>query len=264
MDPPRLRSDAGLEGRLLRSAPSLEPAPSAQDELWKRLQVATAVAVAAGAVGAATATSGAAIGGQAAATAAPELAGSAGGVAAKAMWLSVVKWGAIVAVGIPALGGTYAAIQHHRAATEKKIEVAAPPRPAPPVETSREPAPLPDPAPVAPVTTTPPPVLAPHPAHVAHRPEAADARSALRAESALLGDARAKLGAGSFRAALDDVARLGGQFPRGRLVQEREVVAIDALTGLGNHAAARARAQAFLERFPESPYAARVRQSLEP
>jgi outer membrane protein assembly factor BamD (BamD/ComL family) len=91
----------------------------------------------------------------------------------------------------------------------------------------------------------------------------AESRSALLAESALLGDARAKLAAENSRGALDDVARLENRFPHGRLVQEREVVAIDAHAGLGNRAALRARAQAFLERFPQSPYASHVRQSLE-
>ena len=53
------------------------------------------------------------------------------------------------------------------------------------------------------------------------------------------------------------------EFPHGRLVQEREVLAIDCLAALGEGEAARARAAAFLARFPVSPYAAHVRPFAE-
>jgi hypothetical protein len=262
MDPPRLRSETGtLEGRILRSSPSFEPAPSAQDELWRRLQVATAVGVVAGAGAAA----------HAAATAAPEVAVK---VAGKTLWLSLVKWGAVLAVGLPAAGvATHVVLAHRKGATVGAADVAAshPPGPvvapaavaavAPPVEATPVP-----PAPTVSAVVMPAPVSAPHASHSARRPEPtlADARSALRAESALLGSARAKLAAGNYRGAFDDVTHLGAQFPHGKLAQEREVVAIDALAGLGNRAALHARASAFLSRFPESPYAAHVRESLEP
>jgi len=248
MDPPRLRSEAGtLEGRLLRSAPSFEPAPGAQEELWRRVQVATAVGVAAGAAGVATHT---------AAAAAPEVAG-------KAIWLTLLKWGAVVAVGVPAAGAaTQAVLARMQAKPHQVVEAGPPPvaRSAP-VTVPSEPASAPPSVPASDAPSIP--------AHASHPPRhappsAAEARSALRAEGVLLTSARTKLATGAYRGALEDVARLGAQFPEGRLVQEREVVAIDALAGLGDRAAMRARSLAFLERYPQSPYAAHVRQLLEP
>lgn len=47
-------------------------------------------------------------------------------------------------------------------------------------------------------------------------------------------------------------------YPRGILVQEREVIAIDALTRLGRRADAAARANAFREAFPRSAHLSRV------
>src|SRR5262249_29562579 len=88
--------------------------------------------------------------------------------------------------------------------------------------------------------------------------------SALQAESLLLREARAKLAAGDARGALDDVARLEVKHARGRLIQEREIVAIDALVALGDSEAARRRAVAFLARFPQSPYAAHLLERVDP
>jgi hypothetical protein len=51
-------------------------------------------------------------------------------------------------------------------------------------------------------------------------------------------------------------------FPNGMLAQEREAIAIDSLLRLGRHAEAEARARRFLARFPTSPYASRIENSL--
>ena len=48
------------------------------------------------------------------------------------------------------------------------------------------------------------------------------------------------------------------RFPGGALVQEREVIAVGALVGLGHAAEARARAARFVERFPTSAYRHRI------
>jgi outer membrane protein assembly factor BamD (BamD/ComL family) len=88
--------------------------------------------------------------------------------------------------------------------------------------------------------------------------------SALTVESDMLAAARARLAAGDPRGALTEIARLGSQFPHGRLLQEREVVAIDSLEALGDNEMARARSTAFLKQFPVSPYAAHLRRILEP
>lgn len=250
MDPPRLRSDGGsLEARLLRSSPNLEPGPTAEDDLWRRLQVAT--------VG---------VGISAAAGSATHAAASAtGNVTAKALWLSALKWGAVAAVGLPAAGvATHVALKRWNApASARELAVAV----APPV--------LPSSAPPA-ATVVPPVVEAPHSPAAAvatstyvprptHRTDAAlrNEATALRAESTLLASARAKLAAANYRGALDDVARLSAQFPQGKLAQEREVVAVDALAALGERLGARARALAFVQRFPDSPYAAHVRENAE-
>jgi hypothetical protein len=49
-------------------------------------------------------------------------------------------------------------------------------------------------------------------------------------------------------------------FVAGRLVQEREFIAIQALSKLSRFDAGRARAKAFLERYSTSPYANDVRR----
>lgn len=48
------------------------------------------------------------------------------------------------------------------------------------------------------------------------------------------------------------------RFPRGMLVQEREVIAIEALAKLGKSDSARSRADQFAEDYPDSPHRGRV------
>jgi hypothetical protein len=256
-DPPRLRSESGSwEALLLRSAPDLEPPPSAQDEVWRRLEVVSAVGAAAGMTGIAT---------HAAASVGSKVVG-------KAIWLSVLKWGAVVAIGVPAVGLTARVAMHNEARETRAAVQAATPSPAvepagarsagsSPPDSSQTGAPAERAA-----VDIPKAGSSQRAGHTAGRAESSttDAPSALRAESLLLGVARAKLAAGDSRGALEDVARLGVQYPHGRLVQEREVLAIDCLVAMGNRQGALARARAFLERFPESPYSAHLRQLLEP
>ncbi len=52
------------------------------------------------------------------------------------------------------------------------------------------------------------------------------------------------------------------RFPRGELVEEREVLAIEALAGLGRRSEARARLDAFRRRFPQSLHVARLERLL--
>jgi hypothetical protein len=235
-DPRRLRSESGsLGARLLRSAPRLEPPPRAQEEVWRRLQGAT-LGAAGTALGAALATRTAAAGSN---------------IAGKTFWLAVLKWGAVVAIAAPTVGVAAHFARRPEAqgsegpfATKSMVAVARAPA------TPRRPASAAEPA----MKEAPPPAPASRPSQA----------SALRAETLLLGAARAKLAAGDNRGALDDVARLEAQFPRGALVQEREVVAIRALAALGNRPGLTARASTFLQRFPDGPYSAHVRQILEP
>lgn len=61
------------------------------------------------------------------------------------------------------------------------------------------------------------------------------------------------------RAALARAAEHERQFPRGQMAAEREFLAVQALRATGRDDEARARARALVARFPESPYASRVR-----
>jgi hypothetical protein len=228
-DPRRLRSDSrSPEALLLRSAPRLEPPPTAQGEVWRRLEAAAVI-------------------GAAPPPAAKAVVGSK--IAGKALWLGLGKWGAVVAIGASAIGSAT-----FYAARSKRVE-APPAATAPVAATPRAPE-----APLAPAPSEPAPAT-----HRALRPEPASssAASSLRAEAAMLGVAREKLSAGDDRGALDEVAKLGARFPHGALSQEREVVALGALAGLGDRQALSTRATAFLQRYPESPYAAHVRRLVE-
>lgn len=51
-------------------------------------------------------------------------------------------------------------------------------------------------------------------------------------------------------------------YPSGELVQEREVIAVEALTKLGRRDDASRRARALAERFPNTPYATRLEKAL--
>ncbi len=76
-------------------------------------------------------------------------------------------------------------------------------------------------------------------------------------EGAILLRARQQLGTdpGAALALTDEHAR---RFPSGSLTQEREVLAIEALTRLGRTSDARARLAAFRDRFPQSPHISRL------
>jgi len=81
----------------------------------------------------------------------------------------------------------------------------------------------------------------------------------LRDEAALLASAREAVQGGDARRALSILDEARQKHPTGVLVQEREVVAIEALARGGDKAAASRRAEAFLRAFPGSPHASHVR-----
>lgn len=62
--------------------------------------------------------------------------------------------------------------------------------------------------------------------------------------------------------ALELAERHAESYPGGRFAQEREEITIEALFALGREPAARARARVFLERYPGSMQAARLRKRL--
>lgn len=84
------------------------------------------------------------------------------------------------------------------------------------------------------------------------RPTAPGANSELARERALLDVARACAARGEPARVLELVAQHARQFPRGRLSEEREALAIRALLALGRAQEARARAATFRSEHPNS------------
>lgn len=82
-------------------------------------------------------------------------------------------------------------------------------------------------------------------------------------ESSRLAQARALLRHRDAGAALVALESLGRDHPRGLLVQERELLTIEALLAMGHEEAARIHAQDFLTRHPKSPHAASALRVLE-
>jgi hypothetical protein len=148
------------------------------------------------------------------------------------------------------------------APTAATPELAAPPV-APPVDVAA-PAPLPPSDEAAPPATASnaPPVAAPRPSSsVAARPPAHGKAPAL-SEAELLQRAQVSL-AGDPARALGLTAEHQRRFPRGALVQEREVIAIEALKRLGREQAAAERAAAFAARYRGSVHRSRLREGAE-
>lgn len=250
----------GLAARALAAEREHLPHDAARAEkLFSRVLLS----VGAGAVGVAAAgTAHAAAGG--AAGGAPLAAGAG---AATKLPLAVVT--AKTAAGIAALAfvvgaGTGAALERSRRpepeaiAPAPTVSEAPSARPAPTMAPST-PAPLPSTttAPSLPLVATArgtssgaPPVATEAPAATAQ-----DARDAdLAAERALVDRARSALARGDTGASLEAVAAHEARFPRGRLTEERELVAIQALVRRGESGAAKARADRFRKAHPKSVF----------
>jgi hypothetical protein len=75
----------------------------------------------------------------------------------------------------------------------------------------------------------------------------------LAEQQALLDQARAALGKGDGRAALEAVRAHSARFPESVLAEEREAIGVKALASLGRRAEARTRLELFESRFPRSP-----------
>jgi hypothetical protein len=95
-----------------------------------------------------------------------------------------------------------------------------------------------------------PPPVAPAPRGPASSPSEAD--DPLVAETRLVDTARAALARQDFTACLAAVTQHEKRFPSGRLAEEREALAVQALAGAHEDAAARARGERFHQRFPVS------------
>jgi TolA-binding protein len=238
-DPERLLSASNadpLERELLGSVRHVGPPDGAKDIAWRGIAGQIAVGAALGAV-----SSGAA----AAATKT-----SAGTLAS---WALSTKIAVVVAAGGLAVGGSYLAT--------KSPTIASPSvAPRPVVQ------PVMHAAPAVPVTPKAADVTTPE------APPAEDAPShrleprpldALKAESALLTDARAQLRSGNPAGAQASLERLQVQFPQGMLTQEREVLSIEVLYARGNAEGAKRRARAFVKAYPKSPHSAKLTRFLD-
>ena len=170
---------------------------------------------------------------------------------------------------------TFSAAAPAEAATLKRApgggpEAASPRAPAPRGERAVSAAPYDGAAPPAP--QAPPPEPAPQagtaegmgvgsgaPGDVV----AAERISRLREERAMLEEARDALRRGDAAGALHKLEQARARFPGGVLVQEREALAIEALSRTGQRAAASARAAAFLSAYPTSPHATRLQSFVQ-
>jgi hypothetical protein len=118
----------------------------------------------------------------------------------------------------------------------------------------------PAPSPTTAIAAAEPPVVAPvaSTAPVAEAPRGVlrppDAGDALAAERLLIDDARSRLVSGDPQAALARLQEHARRFPRGRLAEDREALAVQALVQSGQYDAARRRARELRSRWPESVY----------
>ena len=236
-DPERLRYGRNadlLERELLDSVHRVGPPEGAKGVAWRNIAGQIAVAAAVGTVSSSSA---------AAATKA-----SAGTLISWALSTKI----AIVAVGGLALGGGYWALHSPppspRAGVNPVVAPVKLPAPALPVAPQQV---------VAPVHQEAPAEDAPSHKLEPHRVDT------LKAESALLTQARAQLRSGNLAAAQGSLERLQTQFPRGMLTQEREVLGIEVLHARGNVEGAKRRAQAFVKRYPKSPHSAKLSRFLD-
>lgn len=122
----------------------------------------------------------------------------------------------------------------------------------------------------APVLEPAPSEMDPAPRKAGNRPAALRAPVEKRvaaanpeAELVLLGRAQALLDRNPD-GALDVLGEHARDYARGVFSEEREVLALEAESKLGHKALARARAERFIEQFPRSAHARRVRTLLEP
>jgi hypothetical protein len=125
------------------------------------------------------------------------------------------------------------------------------------------------PVPMSPIDAAPPaasaPVVPPAATNAAPAPpppppsaprgsasQAAEADDPLVVETRLIDTARAALARGDFTASLAAVDLHAKRFPSGRLAEEREALAVQALVGAHRDDEARARGERFHQRFPAS------------
>jgi len=239
-DQPRLLGPTNggdeLERELLGSLRDVSPPAGAKGETWNRLAVQVAAV--------------ATIGTASIAVHAVGRSGAAAALQATKVFTAKVVAGVAFARSMAASGGWWL---HQRAIAEPTVGVPreriAPPPPAPaPSHENTERV-----TPVAPAV--PEPVERP-----SKSVEGRSRSDLLSLESRMLTDARAQLRGGDPRGALATLERLRARSPKGVLSQERDVLAIQIASALGDVVTAKRKAKEFLEAYPESPHAQQLRR----
>lgn len=191
-----------------------------------------------------------------AATAGAKAAGTKAGVAASIGW----KGSALVAV--VAFGGGVAASEVHRSISDRAPPIALSSSPVtqtpavPPKGPTITPSDLPSAEPSAARVATPSATALTQ----AARPVAGDPNE----ERALVDTARTALARGRTADALTTIEEHARRFPRGRLAEEREALAVQALALTGDRAGALARATQFRRAYPSSIFGSAVDRAVSP
>lgn len=232
-DPERLLSVSSgadsLERDLLDSVRHVGPPSGAKDEAWRAIAAQIAVVTAVGTAASSTA------------------AASKVGVSGFTSWALATKVAVVALGGGLALGGGYLALRGpDTSPSVAPRPIVAPQRQAQPVVVSE------------PVPQDSPPPLEPHAEEMPSRKLEPRRLDLLKAESALLMQARAELRSGNPAAAGAALERLQAQFPKGMLAQEREVLTIEVLHARGNVEGAKRRAKAFIKAYPKSPHSQKL------
>jgi hypothetical protein len=239
-DPVRLLLDADVpEGQraLLRHDASFAPPPEAADQVWKGLAGALGAAAVAGAATQAS-------------KARSTLGTTATNLAAVVLALGLLT--AAIVVGVRVAAPPVAPPPTAPVASAPK---AAAPALAPPTErVAGERSPWAD-TPASEANHARPPVASPKPApRIKPRPAAPPGE-----ESTLIDQARLALRSGDPTRALKLLEECRRVFPAGAREEERELLTIQALVSAVRGTEAKARAAAFLRRYPDGPRAREVR-----
>lgn len=219
----------------------------ARDAVLRRIQAAIVLApLATGAASAAVT----------AATAGANAAGAKAGVAASLGW----KGAALVAVA--AFGGGVAVGEVHRSISDRAPPPAVSSSPV--TQTPAVPAPVPTITPSDLPSAEPSAARVATPSATAHAPAARAPGGDPNEERALVDTARTALARGRSADALTATEEHARRFSRGRLAEEREALAVQALALAGDRAGTLARAARFRRVYPNSIFGSAVDRSVFP
>lgn len=220
----------------------------ARDAVLRRIQAAIVLAP--------LATGGAASAVVTAASGAEKAAGTKAGVAASLGW----KGAALVAV--VAFGGGVAVGEVHRSISDRAPPSAVPSSPV--TLTPAVPPPVPTITPSDLPSAEPSAARAATPSATAFAPAARSPAGDPNEERALVDTARTALARGRSADALTAIDEHARRFPRGRLAEEREALAVQALALSGDRPGALTRAARFRRAFPNSIFGSSVDRAVQP